>query len=169
MSNNALSDRVELTQSNLLDGLAGEIRSESGPGGFTKNFNEAFVDEFRRNEGVVSGELEEFQFLLLTTTGAKSGKQRTTPLAYVPLEGKILIIASKGGASTHPAWYWNLVKHPEVQVELGGERYPAQAIQLAGEERDCLYAEVATRIATFAEYQSRTDRVIPIFELKRLA
>ena len=169
MNNSETSDRVELTQSNLLDGLAGEIRSESGPGGFTKNFNEAFIDEFRRNAGVVSGELEGFQFLLLTTTGAKSGKQRTTPLAYVPLEGKILIIASKGGALTHPAWYWNLVKHPEVHVELGGERYQAQAIQLKGEERDRLYAEVATRIATFAEYQSRTDRVIPIFELKRLA
>lgn len=164
-----MSDQVALTQSNLLEGLAGEIRSAGGPGEFTKSFNEAFVAAFRNNEGVVAGELEGFQFLLLTTTGAKSGKQRTTPLAYIPLEGKILIVASKGGALTHPAWYWNLIKHPEVKVELGNETYPALAIEVEGEERDRLYAEIGTRIPTFAEYQARTDRAIPIFELKRVS
>ena len=162
-----MSEPMELTQSNLLEGLAGEIRSDNGPGEFTKSFNESFVAEFRANGGVVSGELEGFQFLLLTTTGAKSGKQRTTPLAYIPLEGKILIVASKGGALTHPAWYWNLVKHPQVTVELGSEKYSAQAVELEGDERDRLYAEVAGKVPTFAEYQARTDRVIPLFELKR--
>lgn len=163
-----MSNRIELTQANLLEGLAGEIRSPGGPGEFTKGFNEAFIEEFRANDGVISGELSETPFLLLTTTGAKSGRQRTTPLAYIPIEGRILIIASRGGAAAHPAWYWNLVAHPEVTVELGAETYPALAVAIEGAERDRLFNEVASRIPTFADYQRRTDRMIPVFELRRI-
>ena len=163
-----MSNRIELTSSNLLDGLAGEIRSESGPGGFTKSFNETLIAEFRANAGQLSGDFKDAQFLLLTTTGAKSGKQRTTPLAYIPIDGRILIVASKGGAPTHPAWYWNLLAHPKVTVELGPETYPAEAVTIPGALRDELYAEIASRLPTFAEYQNRTDRVIPLFELRRI-
>jgi deazaflavin-dependent oxidoreductase (nitroreductase family) len=163
-----MSNRIELTQANLLDGLAGEIRSSSGPSDFTKSFNETFIAEFRSNDGVIAGELAEVQFLLLTTTGAKSRRQRTTPLAYVPIEGQILIVASKGGAPTHPAWYWNLVTHPEVTVELGAETYQALAVAIEGPERERLYAAVASRVPTFAGYQRRTDREIPIFDLRRI-
>lgn len=162
-----MSNRIELTSSNLLEGLAGEIRSDSGPGGFTKNFNETLIAEFRANGGKLSGDFEDATFLLLTTTGAKSGKQRTTPLAYIPINGRILIVASKGGAPTHPAWYWNLVAHPEVTVELGPETYLAQAVPVQGLERDTLYDEIASRLPAFADYQERTDRVIPLFELRR--
>ena len=163
-----MADRIELTSSNLLEGLAGEIRSESGPGGFTKSFNEALIAEFRANAGKLSGDFEDAQFLLLTTTGAKSGKRRTTPLAYIPIDGRILIVASKGGAKTHPAWYWNLLAHPEVTVEIGADTYPAEAVALNGVERDRLYAEIAARVPTFAEYQTRTDRVIPLCELRQI-
>jgi deazaflavin-dependent oxidoreductase (nitroreductase family) len=163
-----MSNQVELTFSNLLDGLAGEIRSDSGPGGFTRSFNEALIAEFRANAGKLSGEFANAHFLLLTTTGARSGKQRTTPLAYIPIDGRILIVASKGGASTHPAWYWNLIAHPEVTVELGAETYAAEAVAIQGQERDALYAEIASRVPTFAEYQNRTERVIPLFELRRM-
>ena len=163
-----MSDRMELTFANLLDKLAGEIRSPDGPGAITKTFNETLISEFRANEGKLSGDFARAQFLLLTTTGAKSGRQRTTPLAYVPIDGRILIIASKGGAPTHPAWYLNLVAHPEVTVELGAETYRARAIAIEGAERDRLYAEVASRVPTFADYQRRTDRVIPLVELRRI-
>ena len=164
-----MSTPVELTLTNLLEGLAGEIRSPGGPGAVTKTFNETFIAEFRANGGELKGELAEAPFLLLTTTGAKSGRQRTTPLAYVPIDGRILIIASKGGAPTHPAWYLNLRAHPEVTVELGSDAYRALAEVIGGVERDGLYAEIAKRIPTFADYQRRTDRVIPLVELRRLA
>ena len=163
-----MSNRIDLTLVNLLDGLAGEIRSPDGPGDFTKSFNETLIAEFRANNGVLSGELAQTPFLLLTTTGAKSGKQRTTPLAYVTIDGRILIIASKGGAPANPAWYSNLFAHPEVTVELGSETYPALAVVIDEPERGRFYAEVASRIPTFADYQRRTDRVIPIVELRRI-
>ena len=161
-----MSNHIELTRANLLEGLAGEIRSPDGPGAFTKSFNETLIDEFLSNRGAVSGELAQAEFLLLTTIGAKSGKQRTTPLAYIPIDGRILIIASKGGAPTHPTWYSNLVAHPEVTVELGAETYRAQAVVIKGMERDRLFADVTARAPTFADYQRRTDRVIPIVELR---
>lgn len=163
-----MSDHIELTRANLLEGVAGEVRSPDGSGAFTKSFNETLIAEFRSNGGVLSGELAKFQFLLLTTTGAKSGLQRTTPMAYIPIDGRILIIASKGGAVTHPAWYWNLVANPEVTVERGAETYPALAVVIQGAERDRLYAEVASRKPNFADYQRRTDRVIPVVELRRI-
>ena len=163
-----MPNRIELTRANLLEGLAGEIRSPDGPGAFTKSFNETLIDQFRTNGGALSGELAQAQFLLLTTTGAKSGKRRTTPLVYVPIDGRILIIASKGGAPTNPAWYSNVVANPEVTVEFDAETYRALAVVIEGLERDRLYAEVASRIPTFADYQRRTDRVIPIVELRRI-
>ncbi|MGK0225012.1 MAG: deazaflavin-dependent oxidoreductase (nitroreductase family) [Limisphaerales bacterium] len=160
-------DQVELTLDGLLEGLAGEIRSPTGPGGVTKNFNEQFITEFRSNGGQVRGELADSPFLLLTTTGARSGKQRITPLAYVPVDDRILIVASKGGAKTHPAWYWNLIAHPQVEIEIGAERYQGVAVELKGADRDACYSNIAARVPTFAGYQTRTDRVIPLFELRR--
>jgi deazaflavin-dependent oxidoreductase (nitroreductase family) len=162
-----MTDRIELTLKNLLDGLAGEIRSPEGPGAVTRLFNQTLIEEFRANGGRLSGELATSPFLLLTTTGARSGRRRTTPLAYLSLGGRIVIIASKGGAQTHPAWYLNLVAHPEVTVELGEETYPAQAVVIEGSERDRLYAEIASRMPAFADYERRTDRRIPVVELRR--
>jgi len=162
-----MSDRIELTLSNLLDGLAGEIRSPEGPGAITRRFNQTLIEAYRASGGRLSGELATSPFLLLTTTGARSGKQRTTPLAYLGIDGRIVIIASKGGAQTHPAWYLNLVAHPEVTVELGEETYPALAVVIEGPERDRLYAAIASRMPAFADYQRRTERRIPVVELRR--
>ena len=163
-----MADRIELTLENLLEGLAGEIRSPEGPGAFTKSFNEALIAEFRANGGVLSGDFAQAEFLLLTTTGAKSGRRRTTPLAYVRIDERVLIVASKGGAPANPAWYSNLVANPEVTVELGDETYQAAAVPVEGADRDVLYAEISSRIPTFADYQRRTDRVIPLVELRRI-
>lgn len=163
-----LTERTELTSENLLEGLAGEIRSPAGPGEITKNFNEALIAEFRNNGGRIEGELSGSPFILITTRGAKSGKERTTPLVYFEIEGRLLIIASRGGAPVHPAWYSNLVANPEVTVELGAETFKARAVVIEGENRDRLFAEVASQIDTFADYQQRTDRVIPVVELRRL-
>ena len=148
--------------------MAEEVRSETGPASTTRSFNEALIAEFRANGGRLSGELARGRFLLLTTTGARSGRQRTTPLTYLVIDGRIVIIASMGGAPASPAWFHNLVAHPEVTVELGGETYRARAVVTEGPDRDDLFAKVCAKISTFADYQARTTRVIPVVELQRL-
>ena len=160
-----MSDGPELTVANL-EAMSEDVRSNGGPSETTRAFNQSLISEFRANAGVLSGDFARARFLLLTTTGARSGKQRTTPLAYIKLDDRILIIASKGGAPKHPAWYANLVANPMVTVELGADTYQAVAITIVGEERDELFARVAAKIPNFADYQQRTDRVIPVVELK---
>lgn len=163
-----MTDGVELTVANL-EAMSEDVRSEGGPSETTRSFNQSLISEFRANGGVLSGDFARARFLLLTTTGARSGKQRTTPLAYIKLDDRILIIASKGGAPTHPAWYVNLAANPMVTVELGDQTYQATAITITGPERDELFARVAAKIPNFADYQQRTDRVIPVVELKATA
>ncbi len=103
--------------------------------------------------------------LLLHTTGAKSGAARINPLAYLEFEGRMFVFASKGGAPNSPDWYYNLVAHPDIKVEVGSETHDVKAVVLSGEERDRIYAEQSSRIGSFAEYQEKTDRVIPVVEL----
>ena len=103
--------------------------------------------------------------MLLTTTGARSGRERTIPLAFFDRDGRILVIASKGGALTHPAWFHNLVANPDVVAEFGGDPQPSTAVVLDGDDRDEVFAWVAAQNKTFAKYQSRTDRTIPVVEL----
>ena len=110
-----------------------------------------------------------YPVLLLTTTGAKSGKPRPIPLAYVEVEGRLLVMASMGGAHVNPPWFHNLVSHPEVTVELGGDRFDARAVLANGADRDDLFRKVCKLQPLFADYQARTDRQIPVFELKRLS
>lgn len=159
-----MNDGLDLTVANL-EAMSEEVRSEAGPSSTTRAFNHSLISEFRANKGVLAGDFARARFLLLTTTGAKSGKQRTTPLAYVKLDDRILIIASKGGAPKHPAWYVNLAANPTVTVELGADTYQATATTITGPERDELFARVAAKIPNFADYQLRTDRVIPVVEL----
>jgi len=129
------------------------------------DFNRGIIEEFRANGGKVGGPFEGAPILLLTTTGARSGARRTTPLAYLADGDRILIFASKAGAPTHPAWYHNLLAHPEVTVEIGGETRAVRAVVLTGDERDRLFAQQARRMPGFAEYQARTSRVIPVVAL----
>src|SRR5438045_9089803 len=104
-----------------------------------KAFNENLIKEFRANEGKVGGMFEGRPVLLLTTTGAKSGRKFTLPLVYLPDGKRLLIFASKAGSPTNPDWFHNLVAHPTVTVEVGPDTYEATATVLAGEERDRLY------------------------------
>jgi deazaflavin-dependent oxidoreductase (nitroreductase family) len=131
------------------------------------NWNAQTIEAFRANGGKVGGMWEGRPLLLLTTTGAKSGRQHTTPTMYLRDGDRLLIFASKGGAPTHPHWYHNLLAHPEVSVEVGPETYQAMATIITGEERDRLYARQAELYPQFADYQSRTSRKIPVIALER--
>jgi len=129
------------------------------------DFNTKIIEEFRANDGKVGGPFEGVPMVLLTTTGAKTGETRTTPLAYLPDGDRIVIFASKAGAPTNPAWYHNLVAHPEATIEVGGETRRVRAEVAVGAERDRLYAEQARRMPGFAGYQAKTTRVIPVVVL----
>ena len=131
------------------------------------DWNSKIIEEFHANGGKVGGPFEGAPLLLLTTTGAKSGQRRTTPLVYMPDGDRMIIFASKAGAPTNPDWYHNLVAHPQVTVEVGTETFEAQAIVITGEERDRLYAQQAARNPGFAEYETKTTRLIPVIALER--
>jgi deazaflavin-dependent oxidoreductase (nitroreductase family) len=133
------------------------------------DFNQQLVEEFRANNGKVTGMFAESPLLVLTTTGAKSGQPRTIPLVYTKDGNRLVIIASKGGAPTNPAWFHNLVASPFVTVELPDETFQAKAEVAEGEERDRLFAQQAAQMPGFAEYQRNTTRLIPVVTLERLS
>lgn len=155
---------MELTRDNL-NRLTAEVLSPSGPAATTRAFNAAMIEAFRTNGGELSGDFANSRMLLLTTRGAVTGLERTTPLAYTKIDGRICVIASMGGAPTDPAWFRNLVAHPEVTVERGAETYRARAVVAVGYDRDKLFAKAMAKIPIFAEYQKRTTRIIPVIEL----
>ncbi|WP_328439959.1 nitroreductase/quinone reductase family protein [Streptomyces sp. NBC_00457] len=130
------------------------------------DFNQQIIDEFRANHGAVGGYFEGARLLLLTTTGARTGAPHTTPLGYLP-DGaeRVLVIASAGGSSRHPAWYHNLRANPQVTVESGAFTYPARAVVLAGEERDQAFARAVEAEPGWAAYQEKAGRVIPVVAL----
>jgi deazaflavin-dependent oxidoreductase (nitroreductase family) len=131
------------------------------------DFNTGIIEEFRANHGKVGGNFEGAPMVLLTTTGAKSGKKRVNPLVSRPDGDVIYVFASKGGAPTNPDWYYNLLAHPEVEVEFGDDTFGAAATPVVGPERDRIYAAQAEKFPGFADYQKATDRVIPVVELRR--
>jgi len=133
----------------------------------TTDFNQQVIAEFRANGGTVGGAFEGATILLLTTTGAKSGRERVTPVVCRVDGDDVYVFASKAGAPTHPDWFHNLVAHPEVRVELGPGAYGAHAVVLEGPARDAVYQAQAAEYPNFAEYQAGTDRVIPVVRLDR--
>jgi deazaflavin-dependent oxidoreductase (nitroreductase family) len=133
-----------------------------------KAFNKSIVDEFRANDGKVGGPFEGATLLLLTTTGAKSGQPRLAPLAYLTINGKVIIIGSKAGADSNPDWVHNLRANPRAHVEVGTDAYDVTARELPPEERDKTYLKVVAVAPGFDEYQAKTSRVIPLFELQRV-
>ncbi|MFF3558030.1 nitroreductase/quinone reductase family protein [Streptomyces tsukubensis] len=134
------------------------------------DFNQQIIEEFRANDGRVGGPFEGARLLLLTTTGARSGAPRTTPLGYLPdADGQVLVIASAAGAPRHPAWYHNLVANPRVHVETGVFTYEADALVLTGAEREAAFARAVESDDGWAEYQSRTTRTIPVVALRPVA
>jgi len=130
------------------------------------DWNAGIIEEFRANGGAVGGQFEGAPLLLLTTTGRRSGERRTSPIMYLDDgAGRWLVFASKAGLPTHPAWFLNLEADPHVTVEIGDRTVDASAVVLEGAERDHWVAEQARRYPGFAEYQAKTDRVIPVVAL----
>src|SRR5579884_2226562 len=133
------------------------------------DFNQRVIEEFRANHGKVGGQFDNMPLLLLTTTGAKTGRALTKPLCYTRDGDRIVLIASYAGAPKNPAWFNNLVANPMVTVELGGERFQARASVVDGAERQRLYDNQARQMAIFADYQKKTTRQIPVVVLQRIS
>ncbi len=127
--------------------------------------NQGIIEEFRANEGRVGGHFAGRTLLLLHTVGAKSGKERINPVAYVKDGDRFVIIASKGGAPTNPDWYYNLLAHPLVSVEVGTEQFRVRAAVTSEPERTRLYDKMVQMMPGFDEYRKKTTRVIPVITL----
>ncbi len=133
------------------------------------DFNQRIIDEFRAKQGNVGGQFANMPLLLLTTTGAKTGRALTKPLCYTKDGDRIVLIASYAGAPKNPAWFSNLVANPTVTVELGAERFQARAKIVSGPERQRLYDNQAGMMPIFADYQKKTTRQIPVVVLERIS
>ncbi|MBB3604303.1 deazaflavin-dependent oxidoreductase (nitroreductase family) [Mycolicibacterium sp. BK556] len=142
--------------------------SDTPDAAYMNDFNKSIVEEFRSNAGVVGGPFEGRPLLLLHTTGAKSGQPRLAPLAYFQVDGKLIIIGSKAGADTNPDWVHNLRANPSAHIEIGTDAYDVVAREFSREERDEAYPKVVAEAPGFGEYQEKTSRIIPLFELSRV-
>jgi deazaflavin-dependent oxidoreductase (nitroreductase family) len=130
-------------------------------------FGQEHVDRYRATDGAEGHEWEGTQTLLLTTTGRKSGEERTTPLIYAPYGDAYTIVASKGGTDEPPAWYLNLSADPEVEVQVLGDRFKARARTANAEEMAETWPTMTSEWPAYDEYQARTERQIPIVILER--
>lgn len=133
------------------------------------SFNLNVIEEFRANGGRVTGPFEGGNLLLLTTTGARSGRPHTVPLGYVRDHGLLLVVASAAGAPEHPQWYRNLLTHPVVRVELGTGTFDAIAVPAEGARRERLFAAVVRAAPGYGDYQTYTERELPVVVLERPA
>jgi F420H(2)-dependent quinone reductase len=120
---------------------------------------------YRATGGRLLGRMGQSPILLLNTVGRNSGKKRATPLLYVVDGEDFVIIASKGGAPTHPAWYLNLVANPDTTVEVGDRKSRVSAEELDGEEKVRLWRKMAEMYPTYDDYQDKTKREIPLLVL----
>jgi deazaflavin-dependent oxidoreductase (nitroreductase family) len=132
-----------------------------------EDFNRGVMDDLRTNRGkATSGPFAGRELLILTTRGAKTGKNSENPLAFSEDGDRYVVIASKGGAPTNPAWYHNVLAHPEVEVEVRGDRFRARAAPLTeGDEYERLYKNQADQFPAFWEYRQRSSRKIPVVVL----
>lgn len=133
-----------------------------------EELNTPIIEEFRSNGGKVGGQFAGGNMLLLHTIGAKSQQPRVNPVGYMQEGNAFIIIASKGGAPTNPDWYHNILAHPEVELEVGTERFKAHATIPEREERDRLFAKFAKQAPGFSEYQKHTSRLLPVILLTRI-
>ncbi len=134
-----------------------------------KALNNNITDEFRTNAGKVGGRFEGNELLLLTTKGAKSGEPRIAPLVVFRIDGKLLIVAGYGGADVNPAWVHNLRANPRARVEVATDSFDVVAHELDSSEREAIIPKINATVPAFAfaNYQSKTTRTIPIFELQK--
>ena len=121
---------------------------------------------YRATGGKLFGRMGKSPILLLNTMGRKSGKKRTTPLLYV-MDGEGFVnIASKGGAPTHPAWYLNLIANPDATVEVGDREVRVRAEEVHGEDKTRLWQKMVEMYPTYDDYQTKTEREIPLLLLR---
>jgi deazaflavin-dependent oxidoreductase (nitroreductase family) len=128
-------------------------------------YNAKIISEFRANEGRVGGEWEGTPLLLLHHVGAKSGKERVTPMGYLADDPRYLVIASNGGAPKRPDWYHNLKAQPNVSIEVGAGTVDVTAAEETGEERELLFRRLAERYTQLSEFERKTPRVMPVITL----
>jgi F420H(2)-dependent quinone reductase len=123
---------------------------------------------YRLSGGRVMGKMGAAPILLLTTTGRKSGRSRTTPLLYLKDDGSLVLVASLGGAPKHPAWFLNLETDPGVTVQVGSQRSSATARRASAEEKARLWPRLVAMYPQYADYQKRTTREIPVVIVTRM-
>jgi deazaflavin-dependent oxidoreductase (nitroreductase family) len=131
------------------------------------DWNAKIIEEFRANGGKVGGNFEGAPLLLLHSTGAKSGQERVNPMMYQAVGDSFAVFASKAGADTNPDWYHNVIAHPETVAEVGTETIEVTARVLDAEEREPIWQEQKSRYPGFADYETKTSRVIPVVLLER--
>lgn len=131
------------------------------------DWNRGVVDEFRANKGMVGGQFEGAPLLLLTTIGARTGATRVSPVMYMAIEDSYAIFATYAGAPTHPAWYHNLVANPAASIEVGDQTISVTARVGEGDERDRIWTAQKQAAPGMAEYETKTDRVMPVVILER--
>ena len=129
------------------------------------DYNQRIIDEFRANGGKVPSWGGTSPLLLLHHRGAKTGVERVNPVAYLQDDGRYVVFASMAGAPTNPAWYHNLKAHPEVTIEVGGDTVAVTAREVTREERDRLFRAQVECSPQFADYEKKTDRLIPVVVL----
>ena len=129
------------------------------------DWNDKIIAEFRANGGKVGGNFEGAPLLLLHSTGAKSGQERVNPMMYQAVGDGFAVFASKAGADSNPDWFYNLKANPEARVEVGTEAFDVTARVLDDAERKPIWEEQKSRYPGFAEYEEKTDRVIPVVML----
>lgn len=127
------------------------------------------VEQFERSGGAEANTMQDVPIIVLTSRGAKSGLLRKTPLMRVEHEGRYAVVASKGGAPEHPVWYYNLVADPHVELQDGPDRRDYVARELEGDERAQWWDRAVQVWPDYADYQTKTDRVIPVFVLEPTA
>ncbi len=135
--------------------------------GDVNDFNATVIEQMRANEGRAGAPFEGAPLLILHHVGAKSGIERENPMMYRAVGDHFAVFASKAGAPTNPDWYHNLLANPDVSVEVGGETIAVTARVAEGDEREAIWEQHKTDNPGFAEYESKTDRQIPVVILER--
>ena len=130
-------------------------------------FGQEHVKRYVETDGVEGHDWQGVGTLILTTTGRHSGEQRSTPLIYGRHGDDYVVVASQGGAPSHPGWYLNLSAKPEVAVQVRGDRFSAKARTATSDERPELWQEMASIWPSYNDYQRKTDREIPLVVLER--
>lgn len=130
-------------------------------------FGQEHVKRYVETDGAEGHDWQGVSTLILTTTGRRSGEPRSTPLIYGKHGEDHIVVASKGGDPAHPGWYQNLLEQPAVQVQVKGDRFSARARTATPEEKPKLWKMMAEIWPPYDQYQSKTDREIPVVVLER--